>query len=65
MKEKGKRKRTKDAGVYCLVGAVKMHNGKPDECFESIYIKIDLLYTSPQQGGEPWQSVKIAAQNMR
>jgi len=32
---------------------------------ESIYIKIDLLYTSPQQGGEPWQSVKIAAQNMR
>ena len=36
-----------------------------DAIFESIYIKIDLLYTSPQQGGEPWQSVKIAAQNMR
>jgi len=36
----------------------------PDKS-ESIYIKIDLLYTSPQQGGEPWQSVKIAAQNMR
>jgi hypothetical protein len=33
MKEKGKRKRTKDKGIYCLVSAVKMHNGKPDECF--------------------------------
>lgn len=33
MKEKGKRKLTKDKGVYCLVSAQKMHNGKPDECF--------------------------------